>query len=364
MPAVNKTPAVNIANLWQEISGICEKVNNLGLPPDTQWQDHSSVEFVDQLHEMVTSLMPSALLRVVIDFPKMSEVDSFVKQLIMSQFQKSMRHLSVSQLVHFIQSRGRNGLALDQSVYDSTMLMLQQRWVEIKSGRDIVTLFYLISDDSAQFLDRLEDRALAQCDSMTVKELYRIVYCLARRRRRNAPLLCALMYYLDRQDIDLSPIHLSNLAFALGVLSVHDQGVMEKLIKAVCKVIETRSHSQDVTRRMLSSVVQSLGILRWFDKKFMDMAVDQFLHLNVDLFDWVRLLHTLAWVNYLPPQLGKNGLAVIMRRISSLSQDNPLLWLDAVWACSVLDSLTADLAASVLSPEFVVKLQGKHYFKR
>ena len=363
VPPVNKISDVDVAlaNLQREISGICKKVKNLGLPPDTQWQHHSSVELVDQLQETVTSSVPSALLRMVIDLPTTPQIDSFAKQLIVRQFLKSMRHLSVSQLLHFILSQSGEDSGLDQSVYDSAMHLLQQRWVEIKSGRDIVTLLYLISDDSTQFLDRLENRALDLCDSMTVKELYRIVYCLARRRRRNTPLLRALMYYLDRQELDLSPVHLSNLAFALGVLNVHDRGVMEKLITAVCKIVETRSHPQDVTRRVLSSVVQSLGILRWFDKKFMDMAVDRFPHLNVDVSDWVRLVHTLASVNYLPPHLGKSGLAGIMRQISSLSRDNPLLWLDAVWACSVLDSLTNDLAASVLSLEFVAKLQGKDY---
>jgi len=357
--SISKSRDVDLANFLREISVVCEKVEKLGLPPSTQWQDHSSVELVDQLNETVASLSPTQLLHVVIALPSLPQIDDFIKQLIVSRFQKLMRHLSVSQLVHVVQSQSNADLGLDQSVYDSAMFLLQQRWVEVKSGRDIVTLLYIASDDSTQFLDRLEDRALDLCDTMTVKELYRTLYCLARRRRRNTPLLRALMYYLDRQDLGLSPVHLSNLAFALGVLNVHDQGVMEKLIKAVREVVETRSHPPAVVCRMLSSVVQSLGILRWFDKKFMDMAVDRFTHLNVELSDWVRLLHTLAWVNYLPPKLGKNGLAGIMKRIASLSQGSPLLWLDAVWSCCVLDSVTAELATSVLSPEFIAKLEGE-----
>ena len=361
---VNKTSDIDVANFLREISVICEKVEKLGLPPSSQWQDLSSVELVDQLREKVASLTTSGLFHVIVALPSVPEVDDFVKQLIASQFQKSLRLLSVSQLLRVVLLQTGNDLGLDWSVYESAMSLLQQRWVEIKSGRDIVTLLYIVSDDATQFLDRLEDRALDLCDSMNVKELYRTVYCLARRRRRNTPLLRALMYYLDRQDLDLSPVHLSNLAYALGVLNVHDSGVMEKLIKAVCKIIETRTHPPSVIRHMLSSVVQSLGILRWFDKKFMDIAVDRFTRLNVDLSDWVRLLHTLASVNYLPSQLGKNGLAELMKRIASLSQGSPLLWLDAVWSCCVLDSMTAELAASVLSTEFLTKLQGKDYYEK
>ena len=359
---VNKIADVDVARVLREISVICDKVKELGLQPAVQWHDHSSkssVELVDRLRETVASVPPSGLLHVIIALPSMPQVDDFIKQLIVSEFQKSMRHLSVSQLLRVVQSQSSNNLGVDQSIYDDAMQLIQQRWVEIKSGRDIVALLYVIPDDLTQFLDRLEDRALDLCEHMSVKELYRTVYCLARRGRRNTPLLRALMYFLDRQELDLSPVHLSNLAFALGVLNVHDQGVMEKIIKAVHKVVENRTHPPDVVRHMLSSVVQSLGILRWFDKQFMDLAVERFAQLNVNLSDWVRLLHTLAWVNYRPVMLGKNGLAEIVRRIASSSQVSPMQQLDTVWSCCVLDSMTADLAASVLCPEFVAKLEGK-----
>ena len=114
----------------------------------------------------------------------------------------------------------------------------------------------------------------------------------------------------------------------------------------------------NVARHVLSSVVQSLGILRWLDKQFMDMAVEHFSRLKEDSLDWVQLLRTLASVNYLPPQLGKNGLLDVVKRIAPTFQSNSMLWLDAVWCCCVLDSLTAEMAASVLSPEFIAKLEG------
>jgi len=286
--------------------------------------------------------------------------DDFVKQAIVSQLNKSLRQLTVSQLLRVLQLQSINS-SVDQPVYDKAMSLLQQRWVEIRSGRDVVTLMYIVPDDAEQFLDRLEDRALDLCDSMSVKELYRAVYCLARRRRRNAPLLRALMYYLDRQELlSLSPVHLSNLAYAMAVLSVHDPGVMQKLVTAVRKVVTDGARPPDVVRHMLSSVVQSLGILRWSDERFLDLAAERFMQLNVDGSDWVRLLQSLASVNYLPAQLGRSGLAEIMKRISSLSKSSPLQWLDAVWSCCVLDSLTHDLAASVLTQEFVDRLEGEH----
>jgi len=354
----SKTIDADMANFLREITVICESAQKLGLPPSTQWQDCSSAEVVSQLYKAVEFQSPSVLLRVVSTFHSLlTGIDDFVKQVIVNQFEKSMRHLSISQLVRVVQLRSVN-LSLDQSVYDKAMNLLQQRWVEIKSGRDVITLMYLVDDKSEQFLDRLEQRALDVCDTLTVKELYRAVYCMARRKRRNSPLLRALMYYLDRQKLDLSPIHLSNLAYAMGVLNVHDQGVMEKLIKAVCKVVRDRTQPPNVVSHVLSSVVQSFGILRWFDEQFMNLAVERFKHLNVDVSDWAGLLQTLASVNYLPAHVGKSGVAEIMKRISSLSVSNPPLWLDAVWSTCVLNSLNSELAASVLSPEFVDKLQG------
>jgi len=357
----SKTSDADVANFVREISVVCERAQELGLPAGTQWQDGSSAEVVRQLHDVVESQAPSTLLRIVSAFDSLPGIDDdFVKQAIVSQLNKSLRQLTVSQLLRILQLQSINS-SVDQPVYDKAMSLLQQRWVEIRSGRDVVTLMYIVPDDAEQFLDRLEDRALDLCDSMSVKELYRAVYCLARRRRRNAPLLRALMYYLDRQELlSLSPVHLSNLAYAMAVLSVHDPGVMQKLVTAVQKVVTDGARPPDVVRHMLSSVVQSLGILRWSDERFLDLAAERFMQLNVDGSDWVRLLQTLASVNYLPAQLGRSGLAEIMKRISSLSKSSPVQWLDAVWSCCVLDSLTHDLAASVLTQEFVDRLEGEH----
>jgi len=357
----SKTSDADVANFVREISAVSERAQELGLPAGTQWQDGSSAEVVRQLHDVVESQAPSTLLRIVSAFDSLPGIDDdFVKQAIVSQLNKSLRQLTVSQLLRVLQLQSINS-SVDQPVYDKAMSLLQQRWVEIRSGRDVVTLMYIVPDDAEQFLDRLEDRALDLCDSMSVKELYRAVYCLARRRRRNAPLLRALMYYLDRQELlSLSPVHLSNLAYAMAVLSVHDPGVMQKLVTAVRKVVTDGARPPDVVRHTLSSVVQSLGILRWSDERFLDLAAERFTQLNVDGSDWVRLLQTLASVNYLPAQLGRSGLAEIMKRISSLSKSSPVQWLDAVWSCCVLDSLTHDLAASVLTQEFVDRLEGEH----
>jgi len=354
---VGKTMNEGIANFLREVSVICEKVSKLGLQPSTQWEDRSSIEFVHELRDAVASLTPLALFHIVMDLPSFPEMDNFLRQLILSQLGKSMRHLTVSQLLRAVQSPN-----LDQSICGSAMHLLEQRWVEIKTSRDVVTLLYIASDNSTHFLDRLEDRALDLCDTMTAKELYRMVYCLARRQRRNTPLLRALMYCLDRQPLDLNPVHLSNLAYAMAVLNVHDQGVMEKLIKAVCRFVEIRMHPPNVICHMLSSVIRSLGILRWYDKHFVDVAVEQLTCTNVEMSDLVRLLLTLASINYLPSQLGKNGLLDIVKQIASLSESSSVLWLDAVWSCCVLNSLSPELASSVLCPEFIAKLEGDDAF--
>jgi len=345
----------DVAVVLREMALVSEEVSKLGVPPGA---DDSSVKVVNRFEEMVEVLTPLQLYHVVFSFPSMPEAIDVVRQPIVSRFQKSMRHLSISQLVRVVQSR--KVLCLDDSVFESALNLIQQRWVEIKSSRDVVTLLYVVANDSTQFLERLEDLALDLCDAMTVKELYRTMYCLARRHRRNAPLVRALAYYLDRQQLDLSPVHLSNLAFAMAVLNVHDRSVMEKLVTAVCEVVEDRNQSPDVVRHMLSSVIQSLGILRWFDRRLMDLTADWFRRLKVDAADWARLLHTLAWVNYLPPMLSKDGLEGIVKRIWSLSESSPLLWLDVVWSCNILDLFNAELAASVLHPEFVSKLEGEY----
>jgi hypothetical protein len=52
------------------------------------------------------------------------------------------RHMSVSQLVQLIQLHCGTGTKLRQKMLQEAWLMLERRWVEVRTGRDIITLLH------------------------------------------------------------------------------------------------------------------------------------------------------------------------------------------------------------------------------
>jgi hypothetical protein len=106
---------------------------------------------------------------------------------------------------------------------------------------------------AGHFLTRLEDRALELCESFSGKELYRVLYALARRQRRSTPLLRALVYHLSHRELDLNTVHLANLAYALATLNMHSPEIMDKIVAVCCFQQQRNRLAMESVVLMLSS---------------------------------------------------------------------------------------------------------------
>jgi len=270
--------------------------------------------------------------------------------------------ISISQLVQLVQLHNNAVTELGRKVLSEAWHLLEQRWVEIIKGRDIVALLLVAPTNPSQLITRLEDRTLTLCESFKTKELYRILYVLARKRRRNAPLIRAVVYHLSHRDLDLGPVHLANLSFALSILNMHNADIMDKLVVAVLSVTKEQTSCEAVIT-MLSAVVQSFGILRYRDDRLLESVAIYFQNHKglVTAANWHQLLYAAAWLGYRPASLTNDILIDITHAICtpSLINDNPSLIVDFVWSCSVLSALTPKLAAYVLDPPFVSNAMSK-----
>jgi hypothetical protein len=315
-------------------------------------------EVVEDLKKVASVMTASQLLSVsALLLPVYPHNDTPVTESLEHRAQFLMqRHMSVSQLVQLIQLHCGTGTKLRQKILQEAWLLLERRWVEVRTGRDIITLLHCAPTTAGHFLTRLEDRALELCESFSGKELYRILYALARRHRRSTPLLRALVYHLSHRELDLNTVHLANLAYALATLNLHSPEIMDKIVASAISATKEQAGHESVVL-MLSSLAQSFGILRHCNTHLLDAAAAYFLA-NKDLAastNWCQLLYACAWLGYIPQPLGTNGIIEIVHTIneSSFVSTAPVSFLDIVWSCCLQSAVTPKLVSTVLDPVFV-----------
>ena len=71
----------------------------------------------------------------------------------------------------------------------------------------------------SQFLSKLEDRVLEVIEEMETGDLVLILTQIARRKRRNVPMLKSLCFYISKNKNMLDIKQLSDTLFALNQLS-------------------------------------------------------------------------------------------------------------------------------------------------
>jgi hypothetical protein len=348
-------------DLLKQISNIIQKTGLQLGSLEQLWDDPSFQKVTGRLHELVTALTAPQLLDALsLLLPTCPNHDTFVMLSLENQVRWLMRRMTASQLIRVLQLHIGATTDVRRMVHDEALASLERRWVEIGSGHDLVSLLHLVPSDATHFLERLDMRGLELCEAMTAKELYRMTYILARRKRRSTPLLRALVHHLGRRSLEFSPVHLSNLAFAMATLNIYEPTLMAKIVTAAMAIAEGNASTPESVVASLSSLVQSFGILRWNDTRLLDTAVACFLRHReaVSAADWHRLMMTAAWIDYMPPQLGTDAIfSEICMSMSSLAESDPCAWLDVVWCCAVLQRMTANLAISVLSPNFISTLE-------
>ncbi|XP_074652622.1 FAST kinase domain-containing protein 4-like [Tubulanus polymorphus] len=235
-------------------------------------------------------------------------------------------------------------------VYDAALKTLDRRWAEIANPRDIVTLMYRFGLDDRALMAKLEERALDVADRMGWKDLYRVVYILAKKRTRNTPLLRALLYHMNRFPVNLNPVQLQNLMYACALFKLYDENLFEKVSRTVADSLTTRAASVAVVTRLMTS----FSVLRWRDERLLEAYVE-FLASRADELserDVAAMLLTLANLNFKPDDAAT--LNELTDRCSGMA--DPRLWLSVVWSKVVLGIASNRDINSVLDSQFISQL--------
>lgn len=230
-------------------------------------------------------------------------------------------------------------------------------------------------------MERLEDRALDTVENASPKELYRIIYLLSRQRHRNTPLIRAAVYHLNKTSLSsLSAVQLTNLVYALCVLSVYDVSIL-KTVSA-----ELPKKQADLTPKLAASLMMSFSRLRWKESKAVQIILDVIegeskqseKNETADISnDSSRIASALDSLDasgkaglvlslanlHLDTQQSRTMIERVVRlpEMSALQRSAPLQWLDVVWSLAVFQMLDAKAAASVLAEDFWGSLPGGYY---
>jgi hypothetical protein len=244
---------------------------------------------------------------------------------------------------------------LRQDMLKFIQAVAEKRWGELLDPADVITLMYDKEENvSEKFVGKVEEKALDLCGQMTAKNLYRVIYQLAKKKRRNTPLLRGAMYYLGCQpSINLSPVHLMNLVFALSNFKLYHPILFEKLATSII------GEMNNFEPHMASSVLTSVGVAKFRHPKLLDTLTEYFHECveTVSPTNLSSLVITLANLNYQPRNLAEY-FPNFLDRLRPLRLGDKKIWLDVVWSAALLNRLNAEMVESVLVPEFYSGFSG------
>ncbi|KAJ8909663.1 hypothetical protein NQ315_003723 [Exocentrus adspersus] len=109
---------------------------------------------------------------------------------------------------------------------------------------------------------------------------------------------------------------------------------------------------------VIGSILTSIGLLKYKNSELLDKLSQWILknHAICRPQDIFSLFMTLAVVHYIPNN-SDNLFEVIIPQLTPSEASKPLIWLDIVWSLTLLNQASSDHIESVLSTDFLDKLQ-------
>jgi len=246
---------------------------------------------------------------------------------------------------------------LQRKVVAEALEKIQQRWFEISDPREIVSLLKLCSHFHVDFINKLEDRTIELLDKMAVEDLQKILTVLAEQKLRPTHLLRALAFHMSKHPQKLSVRQMSNVVYALSSLNFPDVVLLRRISTDLLPEVANMDKS-------VASFLIAFGQLKWRHTALLE-AFTEWFQRNFEqcrVHDLVSYILTLAHVNFLP--MGSEVLfPMLLPRVTLESVRSEVIWINVVWALTVLQKATPDHFKSVLTPDFGQKLQDLHKYQ-
>ena len=237
-----------------------------------------------------------------------------------------------------------------------TKSTIERRWVEISNPYDLVSLMYIFDKPKDKVVfSKIQERALDLIDMMVPTSLYKVLYLSSKQKVRNAPLIRASVYHLNKKGVSLEFFQLANLLYACSSLNIYNDGLLTTTLDS----IKDKLGSLDSPKTALM-MLKSISILRWHQNDVIDAILgyigNHLSQLTIEekvgiVLSIARLNHNSSATKMLVGKLSADGL-------KDLKESSPMMYLDYVWSLCVLMYADESFVASVLSPDFLSKVTG------
>ncbi|XP_054280830.1 uncharacterized protein LOC128998632 isoform X2 [Macrosteles quadrilineatus] len=212
------------------------------------------------------------------------------------------------------------------------------------NSQDLNTVLGVASDDEAAKL----------VSNISLPQMIKVLSTLASKKRRSTLLLRSLAFNISSSTEKLDIKQCADTLYAVASLNFHDEVLVERVCADLCSCLMNNSR-----RAVVGSVIKSLGLLRYKHLDLLNLLC-QWVEKHKDTCtpqDLSSLLLTLAVVNHLPDN-HQVLFPIILDQLVSSGVSDPYEWLDVVWSLTVLNKETTEQLKSVLSSEFIEKIQA------
>ncbi|XP_022216250.2 FAST kinase domain-containing protein 4 [Drosophila obscura] len=199
-----------------------------------------------------------------------------------------------------------------------------------------------------------DDEAAKLIASISLPQMVKVMSTLAQRKRRSTPLLRSLAFNISSASEPLDLKQSADVLYAMSTLNFQDSVLGAK----VCADVQAALPKNVERSAVVGSILTSLGILRYRDLDILE-SLTQWLVKNSEICrpqDLSAYFLTSALLNFKSALLDdvSNKLAKSIVREDFTKQSE---WLSYVWSLTMLGLVEHKHLDSVLSPEFLEKLE-------
>lgn len=217
------------------------------------------------------------------------------------------------------------------------------RKVFTSRNEDLSTIINITADDEAAKL----------ITSISLPQTVKVMSMLTSKKRRSTPLLRSLAFNIAGNLGHLDLKQCSDLLYSSAVLNFIDENMLQKICTDFNIAIQETTRGSAV----IGSVLTSLGHLQYKSTDILDAIADWMLKNNkiCRIQDVCSLFIALGGLNYVPSNIEQLN-EVLIPQVQEAEISSCITWLKFVWSLVVLNLAKPQHISSVLSENFITKI--------
>ncbi|XP_053945247.1 FAST kinase domain-containing protein 4 [Anastrepha ludens] len=199
-----------------------------------------------------------------------------------------------------------------------------------------------------------DDEAAKLIASISLPQMVKVMSTLAQRKRRSTPLLRSLAFNISSATEQLDLKQSADILFSMASLNFQDSVLAAKICADIQAVLPKNTEKSAV----VGSILTSLGIMKYRDLDIME-ALTQWTLKNSEICrpqDISALFITSAILNFKSANIDDIRQKLATSIVSADFQKSND-WLNHVWSLAMLGLLNNEQLNTVLSAEFIGKLE-------